>query len=66
MQNSGFRRTISYLVYMALVWVVLDGIVAFSGFLVPEERVRWFSEFYMPDSVLGFRIRPRLKDFQLS
>jgi hypothetical protein len=44
---------------------VFDGIVALSGLLVRDERVQWFSDFYMPDSALGFRIRPNLQEFRL-
>ncbi len=45
---------------------VCETVAMLSGLALPREQVRLFSEFYVPDAELGFRIAPNLSDYEVT
>lgn len=66
MSRQPFRSYILYAAFLVGVYLVFEGAVCLSGLFLSKERMRYVSDFYRPDSTLGFCIRPNLDRFSVT
>lgn len=60
------KKIFFYLACLILIYLISEIIVMSTGVFIDSFSKKIITEFYMPDSELGLKIRPNLKNFDLS